>query len=514
MQQILTMIERKEYKAVHSHCMALIHADVTDPRPYCGLAHIAFDHDNFSKAFELFERARKYAPRNPVYAAQHAKALSLRARNEEARKVADEVKLVDIQDAHSADMLGVIYSRSGFHERAITFFDKAVKLDPTPANFYYNLAASQQFSGLFELAETNYRAALKRNPKLYHARSALAALKKQTETENDLPRLKADFKTLSSDSSAALHLGHAIAKTYEDLGQFETSLTWLNKAKVAKRAELNYTIKSDLDLFEAARGTEAKDADIAPLCEVEPIFIVGLPRTGTTLVDRIISSHSKVTSAGELNLFAELIKKHGRSPSNLVMDAEGFTAIKTKSVSSLGFDYATRTQDLARGAQRFTDKMPLNFLNCGLIHRALPNARIVTLRRGAMDSCLSNYRQLFSTQFSYYNYTFDLEDTAKYYRAFDALMTYWRETLPEDRFMEIGYEDIIGAQETKTRELLAFCGLDYEEACLRFHENQAPVATASSVQVRQPLYSGSIGRWKKYGHQLDGLKTALGTLAS
>lgn len=513
MQQILSMIERKEYKAVHSHCMALIHADVTDPRPYCGLAHIAFDHDNFDKAFELFETARRYAPDNPLYIAHEAKALSLRARNDEARKLADHAKLNDIVEAHTADMLGVIYSRTGFHERAIAFFEKAVTLDSSPANFYYNLAASQQFSGLFNRAETHYKAALARNPKLYRARSALASLKKQSREQNNLFELKADFEAQSSDSSAALHLGHAIAKTYEDLGEYETSLDWLHKAKAAKARELNYNPQTDTKLFQAARGTENKDADIAPLCEAAPIFIVGLPRTGTTLVDRIISSHSKVTSAGELNLFADLIKKHSRSPSNLVMDAEGFTAIKTKSVSSLGFDYATGTQDLARGAQRFTDKMPLNFLNCGLIHRALPNARIVALRRGAMDSCLSNYRQLFSTQFSYYNYTFDLEDTAKYYRAFDALMTYWRETLPEDRFMEIGYEDIIGAQETKTRELLAFCGLDYEEACLRFHENQAPVATASSVQVRQPLYSGSIGRWKKYGHQLDGLKTALGTLA-
>ena len=148
-----------------------------------------------------------------------------------------------------------------------------------------------------------------------------------------------------------------------------------------------------------------------------------------------------------------------------------------------------------------------------MIHRALPDARIVALRRGAMDSCLSNFRQLFSTQFSFYNYTFDLDDTAVFYREFDGLMSYWRDTLPNNRFMEIRYEDIVFDQENQTRRLLEFCGLDWEEACLRFHENAAPVSTASSVQVRQPLYSGSIGRWKKYGDKLDSLKHALGDLA-
>jgi hypothetical protein len=157
--------------------------------------------------------------------------------------------------------------------------------------------------------------------------------------------------------------------------------------------------------------------------------------------------------------------------------------------------------------------MPLNFFYAGLIHRALPNAQIVALRRGAMDSCLSNYRQLLTVQHSYYGYTYDLEQTAAFYRRFDDLMAHWREHLPDDRFIEVYYEDMVHAQEEQTRRLLDFCRLDWDEACLRFHENAAPVSTASSVQVRQPLYSDSIGRWKRYGDKLDILKAALGDLA-
>lgn len=134
---------------------------------------------------------------------------------------------------------------------------------------------------------------------------------------------------------------------------------------------------------------------------------------------------------------------------------------------------------------------------------------MIALRRGAMDSCLSNYRQLFTVQYSYYNYTFDLESTARFYCKYDDLMLHWRAHLPPDRFMEVRYEDIVHDQENQTRELLNFCDLSWDEACLRFHENAAPVSTASSVQVRQPLYSGSIGRWKKYGDALLVLQNAL-----
>ncbi|MGB5334626.1 MAG: sulfotransferase, partial [Woeseiaceae bacterium] len=171
--------------------------------------------------------------------------------------------------------------------------------------------------------------------------------------------------------------------------------------------------------------------------------------------------------------------------------------------------YIDETERLTRGAARFTDKMPLNFFYVWLIHRALPNARIVALRRDPIDTCLSNFRQLFSTGFSYYNYSLDIDDTAAYYEGFDKLLAVWRQHMPASRLIELRYEDIVHDQENKTRELLAFCELPWNEACLRFHENAAPVATASSVQVRQPLYSGSIGRWKKYGNRLDAIRRRL-----
>jgi hypothetical protein len=197
----------------------------------------------------------------------------------------------------------------------------------------------------------------------------------------------------------------------------------------------------------------------------------------------------------------------------MVMDGETLLEANRLNLPEIGQAYIESTRDLARGSARFTDKMPLNFFYAGLIHRALPNARIVALRRGAMDSCLSNYRQLLTVQDSYYQYTYDLKDIAMFYGFFDDLIANWREHIPTNRFLEIKYESIVHDQENQTRRLLEFCGLNWEEACLRFHENAAPVSTASSVQVRRPLYSDSIGRWKRYGDKLNDLKEALGDLA-
>ena len=508
----LADIAARRYERAHANAIQRIHTDVDDPIPYYLLARIALEHQNYAKSGELFARAQALAPNDPLYIAAHAEYFVTIGRQADAMRLANEAAQLDIGDAHTADTIGVVYSRTGFHEKAIPFFEKAVELDPAPANFHYNLGASLQFSGKFERAESAYKASIDRQPDSHRAYSALASLSRQTSEDNQLTKLKSLFEENRKDPDKALHIGHAIAKTLEDLEQFEESFDWLVRAKAGKRKSIDYRLQSDLELFSAAADTVSTSLSSAgDYSEAAPIFIVGLPRTGTTLVDRILSSHPDVVSAGELNTFAGLIKTKAGSPSNRVLDAETFRNIADANLAGVGHSYIEETKRLARGAERFTDKMPLNFFYVWLIHRALPNAKVVVLRRDPMDTCLSNFRQLFSTGFSYYNYSLDIDDTAAYYEGFDRLLAVWRQRMPPTNYMELRYEDIVHDQENQTRDLLGFCELSWNEACLRFHENEAPVATASSVQVRQPLYSGSIGRWKKYGDRLDGLCRTLGS---
>ena len=497
------------YEIAHADAIERIRADVSDPIPYYLLARIALDHRNYAKAGELFEKARSLAPGDLLYAAGQAEYLVTVGRQVEALQLLDDAASEQINDAFTADTIGVVFSRTGFHEKAVPFYERAVELDPAPANFHYNLGAAQQFAGNFEAAESAYKKAIERQPDSYRAYSALVSLSRQTPETNHLAKLEGLFEEHQADEDKALRIGHAIAKTLEDLGQYEESFDWLVRAKRGKRATIGYQPETDLALFTAAAETVSESPIDAACSDAAPIFIVGLPRTGTTLVDRILSSHPDVVSAGELNTFAGLVKETAGSPSNLVLDADTLRNAAETDLAAIGHAYIENTRSLARGAKRFTDKMPLNFFYVSLIHRALPNARIVALRRDPLDSCLSNFRQLFATGFSYYNYSLDIDDTGAYYQGFDQLLATWRQNIPASRYMELKYEDIVHDQENQTRRLLEFCELTWNEACLRFHENEAPVATASSVQVRQPLYAGSIGRWKKFGDRLDSLRSRL-----
>jgi tetratricopeptide (TPR) repeat protein len=498
---------------VHAECIAAINKDIRNPIPYFLLGVIADQHGNHHKAIELFKTAEDYDPKEPYYPAYLAKCLSSLRRQSRARAAAKRAEAIMDDNPHLLDTIGVVHSRSGFHDEAIQLFNRAIKLQQGQANMHFNLAASAQFIGNFELAKSSYSKALELDPTFYRAWSSLVYLNKQSQQDNFLVKLKDLFEKNPNNTDAKLQLGHAIAKTYEDIGSHASSLKWLFKAKRDKHKELPYDRAEGLKTFEAAKQTTSKSAPDTNSTPDSPIFVVGLPRTGTTLVDRILSSHSKVASAGELNLFAELVKEASGSTSNLVLDAETLRQVGNLDMQRIGQTYIKKTQELARSSKFMLDKMPLNFFYAGLIHQALPNARIIALRRGAMDSCLSNFRQLFSTRYSLYNYTFDLADTAWFYKQFDELMSHWQSSLPEDRFMQVEYETIVHDQEKQTRRLLAFCGLDWQENCLSFHKNQAPVATASSVQVRQPLYSDSIGRWKKYGSEVNQLRDWLGDLA-
>jgi hypothetical protein len=344
-------------------------------------------------------------------------------------------------------------------------------------------------------------------PKLYRAHSALAELRKQTVEHNHIARLTSLLPGAADDVDGELHLRHALAKEYEDLGDYDRAFAELGAGKARKRGQLRYSSNEDRALFAAVEAAFDEARCAAPPAghsSAEPIFVVGMPRSGTTLVERILSSHSQVLSAGELQNFALCVKQLAGTPSNRVLDVPTIEASVAIDFADLGRRYVDSTRPATGSTPRFVDKMPLNFFYAGLIRLALPNAKIVCLRRDALDTCLSNFRQLFALTFSYYNYSYDLGDIGRYYVAFDRLLAHWDRALP-GAVLQLRYEDLVLDQEAQTRRLLEFCGLPWEEGCLAFHENRAPVATASAVQVRQPLYASSIGRWRRYAHHLEPL---------
>ena len=507
------LIAKGDHRTAHGLCLAALQKGEAPAQALFLLALIAADHRNPAKALELAERALVFEDDHPGARAQRARALLALHRQAEARAEAEATAALDPRDGHVLDTLGVVLSRTGAYHAAAALFRKAVARRPDHADWQYNLGSAQQFTGDMEGARRAYEAALAVAPDHHRALSSLVALNRQTPADNRIAELEALFDDADPDPARQQHLGHALAKSFEDMGDYPTALSWLIRAKAGRRRTSRYTIERDRPLFEAAARTARPP--VGGWRDPAPIFIVGLPRTGTTLLDRVLSSHPDIVSAGELGDFSLLVKRMAGTPSPMVLDVETFDAAERLDFAVLGRTYVERARaavehGAGQTAARVIDKMPLNVLNAGLIHRALPDARILCLRRHPVDSALSNYRQLFATDFPYYDYAFDLADAGRYYALFDRLVAHWRDSLPSDRFAEVAYEDLVADLEGQARRLLDFIGLPFDPACLSFHENKAAVSTASSTQVRSPLYSTSIGRWKRYG---DGLKPLIDALA-
>ena len=244
----------------------------------------------------------------------------------------------------------------------------------------------------------------------------------------------------------------------------------------------------------------SQDADPSEL----PVFVIGMPRSGTTLVEQILASHSQVHGAGELSTLRLLVEGGGAYP-------DACASASGDDLARLGQAYMARVAPLAQGKQRLVDKMPANFLYAGLIPLVLPGARIIHCRRDPVDTCLSCYTKLFSGE---QRFTYDQTELGEFYRGYAKLMAHWRLVLPPERFIEVDYEAVVDDLEGEAKRLVSFLGLPWEDACLRFHDSRRVVRTASVNQVRQPIYTTSKGRWQKYADHLGPLLAALGMSAS
>lgn len=504
-------LEAREYRHAHELCMAILEQQPLFADAYFLLAIIAAEHANFRKAADVLDRALRLEPARPQYHALRARCCLALNRPREAAESALHALSLQPADALTFDTIGVVLTRTGAQREALVPFREAVRSGPDKPSYRYNLAAALQFAGDFEGAEVEYRAALRLDPSHHRAWSSLAHLRGGALNDVDVAFLEELLARGTLDPDAELHMRHALAKHLEDDGDYGRAFQQLEIGKRRKRGALSYSYDLDRELFNTVRAvcTPAFCRIDDGFDSAEPIFIVGMPRTGTTLVERILSSHPEIFAAGELTNFALTVKRLAATSGQTVLDPDTLLATKSLNFAAIGRDYLDSTRPRTGHTRHFIDKMPLNFFYAGLIHRALPRARIICLRRNPLDTCLSNYRQLFATSFSYYNYAYDLLDTGRYYQQFDALMAHWRETIP-DAFLEVHYESVIDDTEREARRLLDFCGLPYRPEVLAFHENAAPVATASSVQVRQPIYRTSIERWRKYEAQIEPLIELLG----
>jgi hypothetical protein len=308
-----------------------------------------------------------------------------------------------------------------------------------------------------------------------------------------------------------IELHFALAKAYEDVERRDDVFRHLLVGNALKRSQLAYDESAVLSGFDRIRSvfTPAlmRSFDNVGAPSEAPVFIVGMLRSGSTLIEQILASHPQVFGAGELPNFCNAVAGFRPTPEGDFVFPEGTEKLSGENLQRLGARYISEVTALAPDATRITDKMLSNFLFVGLIHLAIPNARIIHAVRDPLDTCLSCFSKLFTTGQSH---TYDLAELGRYYRGYRGVMEHWHRVLPQGRILDVHYEDVVGDLEGEARRIVAHCGLPWDPRCLAFHETKRPVLTASANQVRLPLYDSAIGHAQGYARFLGPLRAALG----
>ena len=394
---------------------------------------------------------------------------------------------------------------------AAASYQKVLSLRPDHAEAAHNLGGVHSMLGDTASAAACYRAAIAARPDYAEAHYNLAREIRCT----DPAEIEAMSRLLAAERrvESRIYLNFGLGKALADLGEYARAFRHWSEGNGLKRETYRYDVADVESAFAAVRDTFDGGFFAARhgfgFRDGTPIFIVGMPRSGTTLIEQILSSHPLVHGADELPFVGEILDS--RMPTNLLRDV-GSVAPRwsAEEAAAMGREYVSRVRAIAPDARFVTDKMPDNFRLVGLIKLILPDAKIIHSVRSPEDTCLSIFRTNFS---SAQGYACDLAEIGRYYRAYRATMDHWRDLFPGD-IREMRYESLTGDQEAETRGLLEFCGLEWDESCLRFHETTRSVKTASSAQVRRPIYRSSVGGWKRYEEELRPLLDALGDLRS
>ncbi|HJP38141.1 MAG: sulfotransferase [Gammaproteobacteria bacterium] len=504
-------VESQDWATVEACVKNMLRRDASSAEGYflAGLVQRAAHRP--AMALQAFEKALTLDPDRYDAAIELANQYSIARRNGDAAALL--ARYVDRLDNSPVylDLAGTIYNDIGMYRQAWPLYKQATTLQPGVDLFQANLAACGVYLGKIEQAGAIYRALLERFPGHRRNHYQLSRLAKATDATH-VAQMQEILHTSDDPPDQNVFLYYAIGKELEDLERWQEAFEYYQRAGDAVTSVADYDVAADVRLINTIievcntdwlAGQAGSGATHEP--DKTPIFIVGLPRTGTTLTERIVSSHSLVGTVGETQFLQMVLRRESEVRSIENMNPEMIETVASKDMALIARGYLDSLRYRLGPEAMFIDKLPFNFLFLGFVARAFPDARIVHLGRNPMDTCFAMYKQVFTWA---YKFSYSLKGLGQYYVAYDRLRTHWRQLLG-DRMIEIEYESLVADQEGQTRILLEKLGLEYEDACFNFDENTVPSATASSVQVREKVHARSVNKWTRFAEQLQPLKEYL-----
>lgn len=476
------------------------------------LADIAVRLGVLEDAEFLLETAVKFSPLSTKPRIDYIQVLRKQQKYEAALSHAKVLVEQEPKNPQFQSVFAVESMQSGDYDTALRTFDSILKILPEEPATLTSRGNALKTQGKKEEAIDSYRRAIKKYPAHGEAYYSLANLKLFTFTDTEIAAMESQEQNPGVSHMARIYLDFALGKAFEDMGDYDKAFSYYERGNSFKRSQsrfisedLTAEFKAQAEVF--SQGFVQKHTD-SGFDAPDPIFIVGLPRSGSTLLEQILASHSKIDGTMELPNILSLAQKlrRGDKMSGTSHYPSMLKTIDAKSLRSFGEAYINDTRVHRAQAPFFIDKMPNNFRHIGLINLILPNAKIIDARRHPMGCCFSAFKQLFheGQEFSY-----GLKEVGTYYKDYVDLMDHWDEVLP-GKVLRVQYEEVVADLETQVRRILDYCGLDFEESCVSFYQTDRAVRTPSSEQVRQPIYKSGVEQWKNFEGNLDPLKQALG----
>lgn len=466
-------------------------------------SHLAVRMGDPAAALRAIDLAVALEPDVTEWLLQKGTCHAMLKQRREARTIGEVVAARDHATAQLSSATGLFLARIGMQAEAARHYAAAAAAEPGVAAHHYNLGTVLRFTGRLDEAEQSLDRAIAIDPDDTDAWALRSGLRRQNAVSNHVEGLKKTLGRVASEPRRQVAICYALAKELEDLDRDAESFRYLKEGADLRRRHIQYDVQRDVATMVTIRNTY--DASVfgrgtAGFTDASPIFVIGLPRTGTTLVERILGRHPVVKAAGELGDFSVLLAALARRTSGA--PATGADLVRQSrdiDFETLGETYIESTRPMRAGKAYFIDKMPLNFLYAGLIHLALPKAKIIHVRRQPMDTCYAIYKTLFDQA---YPYSYDLVELAEYLIAYEQLMTHWHTVIP-GVMHTVRYEELVTSSAASIKNMLDYCDLSFEEDCLNFHDSEESTTSASAVQVRQAIHRDSVGRWQRFSKELE-----------